>query len=525
MIRFIFLSLLLAASGANAGPFKNLEDIRQNLGLAKLELGSSNRKVKVAVLDKGFFGFQKELGRSLPASTVYSPGPLPSPEDLKIDHGLRMAQMLAGLYSRDPGRSEGLELSLYNVFGYSNFKAAIDDVVRKRFDVVLYSEVWEYGGNGDGGGFINAQVNRAIRAGVLWVNAAGNFGRTTYNGSITTIGENWVRLPDQNNGLKITCRAPEKRKCPIRVVLSWNDFKNDSEAGTNKDLDVALLDDMMNVVQTSTLKQSADRKEERPGYSKYPREIIEAQIDGGTFFIKVKDASRNFTSRDRLRISVDGQGIEMARADLDENLLTPADNREAIVVGAIDSEKSSRSLRLGKPDLLAPSSVILDQGQGAEFRGSSNAAAFTAAAVALLKRRDPRLTRGGFLSQLRGFSWSEGNMSLQTLRFGPHQGGCFTEGQWQEAPPYIQQILNAGGKLVQTTAGWRIMLPYDPVLLAPGRLQRSRPDDMIVATESGLQVFSRYGMIPQGAAEVFQRPLEMGLCGRVDVTSGLMLGF
>ena len=57
-------------------------------------------------------------------------------------------------------------------------------MVRERVDVVLYSQVWTFGSDFDGTGFINAQVSRALASGAIWINAAGNFGGAVYQGAV-----------------------------------------------------------------------------------------------------------------------------------------------------------------------------------------------------------------------------------------------------------------------------------------------------------------------------------------------------
>ncbi|HEY8269240.1 MAG TPA: S8 family serine peptidase, partial [Pseudobdellovibrionaceae bacterium] len=259
----LFLSFILIANTAQAQVFKNISVLQNSLGFKKYYATSNPpHPLKVAIFDKGFEGFQTEIGKSLPANTVYIPGPVPAPDDLKTEHGLRMAQIFTALTTNNLQQPQMIqEFYLYNVFGFSNFKAAIDDAIQRGVDVISYSEVWEYGGNHDGHGFINAQVARATAAGILWINAAGNFALTSYNSAISTGNDDWVKLPDQNSALTLRCETNKKGKCSIKAVLSWNDFKNDVDPGTNKDLDLALADDMLNIVQTSALHQSMDPSE------------------------------------------------------------------------------------------------------------------------------------------------------------------------------------------------------------------------------------------------------------------------
>ena len=53
------------------------------------------------------------------------------------------------------------------------FKDAVETVAHENFDLVLYAQNWEFGGNGDSKGFINALVNQATQAGVIWMQVSG----------------------------------------------------------------------------------------------------------------------------------------------------------------------------------------------------------------------------------------------------------------------------------------------------------------------------------------------------------------
>lgn len=508
----LLLTTLISLPGF-ASPFTNLDTLKSNLGFQKFyQVKNPGRRLKVAVLDKGFLGYEKEIGVSLPASTRYVPGPLAAPDDVKTEHGLRMAQILTSFMTDDMRADQWApDLTLYNVFGFTNFKAAIDDIIARKVDLVLYSEVWQYGGNNDGTGFINAEVSRATRAGAIWVNAAGNFGLTTYNSGIQTIQDDWVKLPDQNNALAIRCNDNTNHVCYLRAVLAWNDFKNDSNLGTNKDLDFVLTDDVLSVVQTAGLKQSTDVNENRPGYSKYPREIIEAQLKPGLYFLRVKDRSHNFTKNDSLRISIEADNIIMPSHTANETVLNPADNPTVITVGASDFPMSSVSLALNKPDVFAPSRLQL--ADGTTPYGSSNAAAIVAAGVGILKSQEPKLNRQQVLMKIQGVGyWNQMGLSLNLLEFFPTGRGCFIDIAFPNPPAYLQDAFAKGGVLVATTVGNRIMVPFDPIQMTSG-LRRNLLNDMIVALpQGGYAVYPRHGVIPQGAAEIFQRPVEAGLC-------------
>jgi subtilisin family serine protease len=353
----------------------------------------------IAIFDIDFKGYENEVGEDLPVNTVYHPGPLnrpATPENQSTDkfgHGTVMASIVYQSMTNEGVNPElaPAEFHLYNVDGYSNFIAAINEAIAKDVDVILYSGYQEVGGNWDGRGFINSSVNKATDAGILWVNAAGNFANLTYQSGIETGNEDWVDLPDRNNSIEIICEPDDKakaKKCAARVVLLWSRFSQDPLEGTDYDLDLSLSDDMLNVISTSVLKQVRENPENYPGNSLYPREALIADLEPGRYFIRVKNRSQNFSRRDELRILVDGDFIRMPSGQSSESIVNPADNPNVITVGAYDEPRSGRSVSLDKPEVVAPSVLFLD-GEG--YSGSSNAAASVAAGAGLVRGAIPIL--------------------------------------------------------------------------------------------------------------------------------------
>lgn len=527
------LFLAVPVFSLEKSPFLNIKDIIQQLGFESFYSVPPIRQLSVAVLDQGFYDYEKEIGRTLPAGTQYHKGLVSSPPDSKNEHGKVMAQILTALMSNNGAYEKMLpELHLYNVYGYTNFKNAISDIIARKIDIVLYSEVWEYGSNWDGKGFFNEEVSRATNEGVIWINAAGNFANRTYNSSIVSDEESWVRLPDENKSLAIKCDIKAKDgKCSLRIGLSWSDFSDDVNTGTEKDLDLVLTDDLLNIVQTAGLKQSIDPAEERPGYSKYPREILTAEVKKGLYYIRVKDRSHNFKKSDRLRITVDGDHVTVKSHSEEETLLNPADNMSVITVGASDSDRSSSSVILKKPEIIAPSSIRISSSE--EYRGSSNAAAVVAAGVSILKSLNPLMTKEDLLKRVskndRGTELGNKSMTVgsgrglpvQMLGFGFTGPGCFYQFPLQpnaSLSPNIQELLEKGGVLVQTAMGVRVMVDFDPLLL-DRNLSRQWSNDMVVSSVNGYRVYPRYAAIPMDVVEVFQTPINSGLCSPAGGTA------
>jgi len=402
--------------------------IARNLSLNKFKDKVFAHKIKIAILDNGFFGWEQEKGKNLPADTQYHAGPKIDADALPNTnpHGLFMARLVTLVMQKSQAKTD-YELHLFNSFGYSKFADAVNTVIQDKFDIVLYSQVWEFGGNGDGKGFINVLVDKAVAAGVIWINAAGNFNQLTHvapvDGKVEGNDE-WVVFKDAHgktsNGVKIICAVEKKDKCSLHLVLSWNSFKDDWQAGTDKDLDLFLFDSKGNLVGSSSRHQKlAGNTKDDPLASLIPREIIESNpapsdkkdpnqtsdrqlglLSPGIYNARVKISSKNFSaSQDELRLTASGPGIAMLNPTPGETLLPPADNPGVIVAGANDDPHTGVSKKLNRPDVVFKSAVSLKDGHVAY--ASSNAAAFAAGLAALFIGTGTEKTHDAVLAALK----------------------------------------------------------------------------------------------------------------------------
>ena len=557
----------LSASAGSAQtlttPFQNLNQLANEIGITGFRVKPrAPQLVKVAILDNGFRGYQEQIGKTLPATTQYHAGPIAVDSQAEESHGLFMAQIVAGLLDCAGAGTLPVEIHLFSAYGYTNLSAAVDQVVAEKFDVVLYSQVWEYGGNANGRGFINAVVNKATDAGVIWVNAAGNFADSTFVAAVQADTDDWAKLPGPNNSVQVRCQAHEnggtessaqpadEKNCHLRAVLSWNDFKDDVNMGTDKDLDLVLTDDTLKIVQSAALTQKKVLDANSQGQSLYPREILEADVVPGLYYLRVKIRSQNFNRvRDRLKITTSGDYVQLQNAtNSTESLLSPADNASVITVGASDSEKSSQGVSENKPEISFDSAVKLKNGE--IYKGTSNSAAIAAAGVIILKAFHPTLTRAQAISMVRGGLKSEtgatpphgggsGNgggsgdgttpsgppngragagLPLEILGFGATGvGGCFLPVQLPVQSMGVTQLLQRGAVGVMTTNGPKIFTPVDPLLYLPG-WQRRQTDDILIVSLQGFSLVPRAQepYLNNLGYEVTQFPLDTFICGQAS---------
>jgi hypothetical protein len=402
-----------------AARLANAVEVRKRLGLSPdYDNLPGIENLKIAVLDYGFAGAGSKP--YLPDNAVvvehYDPDlvrrfHLGDPDYRKAleagnRHGRTMAQTIWAVTGFHPN---GPKFYLLNANGPTMLRRAVRYAIEEKVDLILFSGSFEGGGNGDGRGSINRIVADALAAGILWVNAAGNYGRCVYNGPVR-IGEgDYLRFRDGADGtvLRFRNRVDENT---VTVTLTWNDYRDEEDAGTDKDLDLYVEDPSGKVIGRSEKTQVSGNHEAGDGESRNPRErVVLTDLPANLDFnyrIRVRARSHNFSWDDRVRVlvtaskdtyvdpatNVPDEGVKFFDATGKEELYPPADNPLVLTVG--DSSPASAvgptADRRVKPDVILEDSRAFFS-DGEVSAGSSNAAAYFAGVVALLKAAEPGL--------------------------------------------------------------------------------------------------------------------------------------
>ncbi len=259
-----------------AKPFY-ISEIRTYLDLLRYtDTAAKIGQIKIAVLDSGFAGAKERP--YLPASAIlvenYDPEfvtkfNLGDPSYQKplnpLDtHGRLLAQLVWATTGNSP---DGPKFYLLNANGPTLFRRAVKAAVEAKVDIILFAGTFEGAGNYDGKGPINAAVDEAVAAGILWVNAAGNCGGLVYDGPITVGPDGYLRL-GTDTALHLRNRLDEQA---LTITLTWNDYKETEDAGTTRDLDLFVEDATGRVVGQSTLRQVPPGKKAGEGETTNPR--------------------------------------------------------------------------------------------------------------------------------------------------------------------------------------------------------------------------------------------------------------
>jgi len=270
-----------------------------------------------------------------------------------------MAQIVWSVAGSHPN---GPKFYLLNASGPTMLRRAVRFAIEHKVDLILFSGSFEGGGNGDGRGPINRAVAEATAAGIPWINAAGNAGRKVYNGPVRILKDGYLRLRDGSDvaALRFRNRVDENT---VSVTLTWNDYREEEDAGTDKDLDLYVEDPSGRRVEAGEKRQVSGSRVPGPDETRNPRERVvltalpaspEVFTDPDYCYrIRIRAKRGRFLPTDRLRVLVTAsreayvppggdsprEALEFLDASGDGELYPPADNPLVLTVG--DPESSS----------------------------------------------------------------------------------------------------------------------------------------------------------------------------------------
>jgi len=414
-------SARLANTSISVSRLANPTETRKRLGLLPAHQSVKGiETLKIAVLDYGFDGVDGKRPY-LPSNAVvverYDANfvcrfSLGDPEYHKPlapgnRHGRAMAQIIWAMTGSSP---RGPQFFLLNANGPTMLRRAVRYAIESKVDIILFSDVFEGGGNGDGRGPVNHIVADAINAGIIWINAAGNYGRCVYNGPVMLDDESWLHFRPGENGDSLRFRNLVDENT-VTITLTWNDYRDEEDAGTNKDLDLYVEDWNGKQIGASEKVQIAGKREAGPEESRNPRERVVVNSLAGnadaSYRIRIKAKKGKFSTNDRIRVLLTAnreayvnpannqteEAIRFLDATGKGEIYPPADHPLVLTVGD-GSETCSNGPTLDhriKPDVVIEDSRAYFT-DGEMSAGASNAAAYFAGIVAVLKAEEPGLT-------------------------------------------------------------------------------------------------------------------------------------
>ncbi|MBS3792979.1 S8 family serine peptidase, partial [Candidatus Bipolaricaulota bacterium] len=332
--------------------------------------------VKVAVIDVGFasYNLAKEAGQ-LPPDVVAETRDYTGTGFLSGSaHGTGVAEIVhdmapsAKLYLKKIGDEVGLA-------------TAVDQAISQDVDIIVHSVGWLNTNFGDGTGVIANIAKEATRRGVLWVNAAGNFARRHWEGTISNEDENaWVEFENGKEFISLEVDAGYE----IYSTLTWNDWPK-----TDIDLDLYLYDSSWNLLASSQNYQTGNEP---------PSELLRYSYpDPGKYHLKISGPE----DLNRLEVEIFSLNHQLENPVKRSSIMAPANAEEVFTVGAIAESHwkegqiepfSSRGPTWDgrvKPDIAGIDGVTTYIYR--KFLGTSASTPNMAGAAALLLSREPNL--------------------------------------------------------------------------------------------------------------------------------------
>lgn len=347
--------------------------------------GFRGQGTKIAVIDLGFQGLTTAQSRGELPGGIQTLDYTGSGIESGTNHGTAVAEIV---YDMAPQA----QLILMKVGDEVDLENAKEEAIRQGAKIINHSVGWFNTNFYDGTGTINNIVADARNRGVLWVNAAGNYGRRHWQGTFRDTNNNkWHEFSGGDESLTITVNAGD----PISIFLTWNDWP-----ASGNDYDLYLFNSSGTQVAASQRIQSGT---EIPAESLFFQSFVP-----GTYHIQIK-ADGNPAPR---TFSLFSLNHDVEYPVPSSSIIAPGDSPNALTVGAVNrqnwttgplasySSQGPTNAGLSKPDLVGPDRVSTFT--YSEFAGTSAASPHVAGAAALLLSENPNLTAGQLETRLKG---------------------------------------------------------------------------------------------------------------------------
>ncbi len=338
--------------------------------------GFKGAGVKVGVLDPEVSKSAQFLGTAIPKNTPIYLGGCVNRQGASIDdeglHGPAAAEIVHAMAP---------EAQLYLACSLGDDDAAVNWLVQQGVRIISYSAGGIYGRR-NGTGRSQDRINRLARQGILWVNAAGNDGRTFHRGQLAG-GSGWHQFAPGKGAMGFKTKSVTGS---VKLTLIWNHW----DQAFISDYDLFLFDAKMNELARSTNRNTTLRQ---------PMETISARLKPGTQYLVGIRANPGARPASFILNIHNAGSVEYLVPS--GSLGQPADAVGALSVGAVSwdttrlapysSRGPTEDGRL-KPEISAPTEVpsIVYKGN---FAGTSAAAPHVSGAAALVWGRYPQFTR------------------------------------------------------------------------------------------------------------------------------------
>lgn len=348
------------------------------------QAGWFGQGLKIGVIDSSFTGYTALLGTELPASVTTRSFDVDGLEQGDNRHGTAVAEIVHDVAPQ-------ADLVLVNA-GPGRFSEAVDYLIGQGVDIINLSAGWPVGPF-DGTTQQDVIVNRAIDAGIVWVNAVGNEADRHFSGTFEDFNnDGWAELSGTVIIDDFTVPAGDE----FQVLLNWT--------GPVSDLDLCLwdLDRILPLPPAEQVPETCSEVEQFLPWHQQLEVIDWVNTFPGERWYGFSVAGDPLDPPTGTPFDVFADGVfDLSLQVPQESLLVPNATERVISVGAVPwfdtstiEEYSSRGPTADgrvKPDLVAPDRVSTESFEEA-FGGTSSASPYVAGLAALYLNLYPDAT-------------------------------------------------------------------------------------------------------------------------------------
>ena len=390
------------------------QGVQAHLAQAWHNAGYKGQGVKVGIIDSGFEGFRELMGTELPTTVLvrcYTDLGVSSRNLADCRHYRGNPTGVHGTASAETVVDFIPEASLYiaNPRSYADMRDAVDWMISEGVSVINASRSWTFDGPGNGTspyttGLVNT-VDRAVEAGIVWVNSAGNSAQHTWFGSYSNPdSDRWVNFlgSGERNYLTIHEGSSLQDYESLRFELRWEDswvLEDGQIGGALSNLDLFVFDGATDTVVASSRDYQSGRPGEIPREFLWSRHFSEPPT-GSSYYVAVSHEGGD--APEWIQLVLSHRGPTLHYHTLYGSIKNPAEGRNPgmLAVGAADWRDvrtiEPYSSRGPTPDgRFKPDIVGATCGESATYPGycgTSGSSPHVAGLAALVRQRFPDYT-------------------------------------------------------------------------------------------------------------------------------------